>query len=61
VRVHTRLNEQYINVDLFNDPTTVLPSIGDPVALSFSPDACRVLGQVTLFSGFVNDLRWRIL
>ena len=47
VRIHVRLREQYINVDMFNNPGTVFPAVGELVTLSFLPDACRVLKQET--------------
>jgi putative spermidine/putrescine transport system ATP-binding protein len=45
VRVHIQLDMQFINMDMFNDPGTVFPKIGEMVELSIAPDACRVLKQ----------------
>ncbi|MDX2139082.1 MAG: ABC transporter ATP-binding protein [Chloroflexota bacterium] len=43
VRVRTRLQEQYLNVDTFNNPGLVLPARGESVTLGFTPSAVKVL------------------
>jgi putative spermidine/putrescine transport system ATP-binding protein len=43
VRVRAKLNEQFLNVDLFNDPMMVLPVRGEQVMLSFAASATKVL------------------
>src|SRR5262249_8184495 len=43
VRVHVRLKDQFINMDMFNDPGTIFPNPGESAMLTFTPDACRVL------------------
>jgi putative spermidine/putrescine transport system ATP-binding protein len=48
VRLHVRLKEQFIHVDMFNDPAADLPERGEPITLGFMPDACRVLGQAAV-------------
>lgn len=45
VRVHIQLEKQFVNLDMFNDPGTIFPNVGDTVELSFASDACRVLKQ----------------
>jgi putative spermidine/putrescine transport system ATP-binding protein len=43
VRVRTKLKDQFLNVDLFNDPTMALPVRGEQVMLSFAASATKVL------------------
>jgi putative spermidine/putrescine transport system ATP-binding protein len=43
VRIRILLQEQSINVDIFNNPTNRLPAVGEPIMLTFARDACRIL------------------
>jgi putative spermidine/putrescine transport system ATP-binding protein len=43
VRIRTRLNSQFINVDTFNNPAMELPRVGEAVTLNFSTEAAKVL------------------
>ncbi len=43
VRIRTKLKDQYLNVDMFNDPTMALPVRGEQVLLSFAASATKVL------------------
>jgi hypothetical protein len=43
VRIRTRLKDQFINVDTFNNPGLHLPERGADVMLHFTPESCRVL------------------
>ncbi len=43
VRVRVRLETQHINFDTFNNPNLKPPTIGQPVSLSFMPEACMVV------------------
>jgi putative spermidine/putrescine transport system ATP-binding protein len=43
VRIRTRLSEQYLNVDTFNNPGMALPARGDQITLYFSVNAAKVL------------------
>jgi putative spermidine/putrescine transport system ATP-binding protein len=43
VRVRTRLKDQFLNVDMFNNPSMALPGRGEQVMLSFAPGAAKVL------------------
>ena len=43
VRIRTRLRDQFVNADTFNNPHANLPTPGEPVLLNFPPEACRVL------------------
>jgi putative spermidine/putrescine transport system ATP-binding protein len=43
VRIRTRLTDQFINVDTFNNPGLALPERGTDVVLHFTPESCRVL------------------
>jgi putative spermidine/putrescine transport system ATP-binding protein len=43
VRIRTRLNEQFLNVDTFNSPAMVLPARGKKVQLEFASGAVKVL------------------
>ncbi len=43
VRVRVRLETQHVNFDSFNNPNLKPPAIGQPVSLSFMPEACMVV------------------
>ncbi|MBI1278966.1 MAG: polyamine ABC transporter ATP-binding protein [Anaerolineaceae bacterium] len=43
VRVRVKLETQHINFDAFNNPNLKPPTIGQPVSLSFMPEACMVV------------------
>ncbi len=43
VRIRVMLHDQFINADVFNNPNLELPERGQPVKLSFPPEACTVL------------------
>ncbi|MEO8612853.1 MAG: ABC transporter ATP-binding protein [Chloroflexota bacterium] len=43
VRIRTRLKDQFINMDTFNNPGLALPERGTDLVLHFTPEACRVL------------------
>ena len=43
VRVKLLLGTQHLLADLFNNPSLVLPKLGEKVTIRFSPDACRIL------------------
>ncbi len=43
VRIRTKLNEQFLNVDTFNNPGMTLPSRGDSVTISFGAASAKVL------------------
>jgi putative spermidine/putrescine transport system ATP-binding protein len=43
VRVRVKLDKQHINFDTFNNPNLVPPAIGQPVSLSFMPEATMVV------------------
>ncbi len=45
VRIRTRLRDQGLNVDIFNNPGLVLPSVGDTVTVYFSTGAGKVLKE----------------
>ncbi len=45
IRLHVQLKQQFIHVDMFNDPAAMLPARGEGVSLSFMPDACRVFAD----------------
>ncbi len=45
VRIRTRLVEQYLNLDTFNNPGMALPSPGDTVTIHFAPSATKVLAE----------------
>ncbi|MFN8491136.1 MAG: ABC transporter ATP-binding protein [Caldilineaceae bacterium] len=44
VRVQVRLRETLLSIDTFNNPHLALPRIGEEATVSFSPEACLVLG-----------------
>ncbi len=43
VRVRTKLKDQFLNVDMFNNPSMALPARGEQVLLSFAASAAKVL------------------
>ncbi|MCX6046161.1 MAG: ABC transporter ATP-binding protein [Chloroflexi bacterium] len=43
VRIQVRLRETLLAMDTFNNPHLALPSLGEEVTVSFSPEACLVL------------------
>lgn len=43
VRIRTRLETQFLNVDTFNNPGMALPSPGEAVTISFAAEAAKVL------------------
>jgi putative spermidine/putrescine transport system ATP-binding protein len=43
VRVRTKLKDQFLNVDMFNNPSMALPTRGEQVLLSFAASAAKVL------------------
>ena len=43
VRVKLQLGTQHLLADLFNNPSLVLPKLGENVTIHFSPEACRIL------------------
>ncbi|MCA0457071.1 MAG: ABC transporter ATP-binding protein [Chloroflexi bacterium] len=43
VRVRVKLENQHVNFDTFNNPNLVPPAIGQPVSLTFMPEACMVV------------------
>jgi putative spermidine/putrescine transport system ATP-binding protein len=45
VRIRTRLNDQFMNVDTFNSPAMTLPARGEIVRLGFAAEAVKVLQQ----------------
>jgi putative spermidine/putrescine transport system ATP-binding protein len=45
VRVRVRFGEHFIHFDTFNNPQLSLPQHGEPITLSFSPEACLILGE----------------
>jgi putative spermidine/putrescine transport system ATP-binding protein len=45
VRVRLRLDQQLVNVDLFNTPEREPPRIGTELTVSFAPEACLVLAE----------------
>jgi len=45
VRIQLRLHELTIAMDTFNNPHLALPPLGEAVTVSFSPEACLVLGN----------------
>jgi putative spermidine/putrescine transport system ATP-binding protein len=45
VRIRTRVNDEVISLDIFNDPNRRLPERGQPVALGFSHENLLVLEE----------------
>jgi putative spermidine/putrescine transport system ATP-binding protein len=45
VRVRVRLNEQSFQFDEFNNPHLNPPQRGQPIAVSFPPEACLILAE----------------
>ncbi|MBK8022257.1 MAG: ABC transporter ATP-binding protein [Chloroflexi bacterium] len=45
VRIRTRLRDQVLNLDTFNNPGARLPAIGEAVTLGFSTEAAKVLNH----------------
>ncbi len=43
VRIQVRLRETLLAMDTFNNPHLAVPSLGEEVTVSFSPEACLVL------------------
>jgi putative spermidine/putrescine transport system ATP-binding protein len=45
VRVRVRVGEHAVHFDVFNNPNLAPPAHGEPVTLSFTPEACLVLNE----------------
>jgi putative spermidine/putrescine transport system ATP-binding protein len=45
VRVRVRFSDHFVHFDMFNGPHVSLPQPGQPVILSFPPEACLILGE----------------
>ena len=45
VRIQLRLHETLLAMDTFNNPHLALPPLGEAMTVSFSPEACLVLGN----------------
>jgi putative spermidine/putrescine transport system ATP-binding protein len=45
VRVRVRFGDHFVHFDMFNGPNVSLPQPGQPVSLSFPPEACLILGE----------------